>query len=652
VKAIEVLRRDYFQPDEPETAIECALVRERYLALRPQIPIIYLLAVIALCGLQFAIEEKLVLGLNPPSILAGCAIVRLAQWLRRPTDEVTVNSMWRRMRQTTWLTLLVCVLICIWCLYSAQRAPQDIISVLLLGGLTAIGATFGLSSHPAAARIPLIVLALPLAAGALLSTNVQFVAAAISLAVVALLLLRVLEINNEHLEGLITSKDIIAHEQNRTGIALKDASDAATTDFLTELANRRAFMASLTAKLEGARSGCGFALALIDLDRFKLINDSFGHTTGDELLRIVARRLMEAAPDRAHVARLGGDEFAVLLPDINEVAATRLAGDRIVSLLNGPAAFNDSQFTISGCCGLTIVQTAHSETTSSVLAQADIALYHAKRNGSGQLAMFEPQMDAPRKRRAQIGRALQAPATFSGIDLAFQPIVNLRSGRVLAYEALARWTHHELGNIEPADFIPVAEQLNLIGALSGNLLKKAACEAVRWPEPIKLSFNLSAVQLCSASSAQTIITETRRAGLDPERLQVEVTETALLGDFGKARENLHALKAEGVTIVLDDFGAGYSSISYLKEIQFDLIKLDGSLIASSNDTVERQRLLGAVIGLCNGMQVPCVAEHIEEKEQARMLLELGCELGQGYWLQKPMPGAAMRQVTHVGICSK
>ncbi len=649
MKALEVIRRDYLKAKEPTTTIESALVRERYLTLQRQIPIIYLLAVVAVCGLQFTIEGYLAVGLNPPTVLAGCAVFRLFQWLRRPAGELSINAMWRRLQQTTWLTLVICFSICLWCLYSAQRDTGSLISILLFAGLTALGAAFGLSSHPSAARIPLVVVALPLSAAALLSSDLQFVAAAVSLAVVALLLLRLVEINSRNFDGLITSRVIINREQKRTELALSAASTAATTDFLTSLPNRRAFVAALATKLDEARAKpkSGFALALVDLDRFKFTNDSFGHSTGDQMLRTVAARLTQAVPEKVLVARLGGDEFAIILPDLNELDAAKLAGDRVMALLNGPVEIDGSQFIISACCGLTLVSFENPQTSSSVLAHADIALYHAKTSGSGQLAVFKPEMEAPRKRRAQIERALQLPSAFANIDLVFQPIVELRTGRVSAHEALARWTEPQLGSIEPADFIPVAEQLNLIRPLSGHLFEKALFEAIHWPEPIKLSFNLSAIELCSTSSAQLILKAMRDSGFDPTRLQVEVTETALLGDFATARKNLHALKLAGVLIILDDFGAGYASISYLKEIQFDLIKLDGSLIASSRDTLERQRLLAALLGFCRAMQIPCVAEHVESEEQFEMLLGLGCEFGQGYWLAKPTHGAAVHHVTHM-----
>lgn len=200
--------------------------------------------------------------------------------------------------------------------------------------------------------------------------------------------------------------------------------------------------------------------------------------------------------------------------------------------------------------------------------------------------------------------------------------------------------------MSPAEFVPIAEHLNVIGGLSDMLLEKALAEALLWQSSVRLSFNLSAVQLCSEKSAEAILDKLQNAGFAASRLQVEVTETALLADFDKARENLQRLRSNGVTIVLDDFGAGYASIAYLREMQFDQIKLDGSLITAAQDCPERQRLLAAVIGLCQALNLQAVAEHIETEEQLKLLLTMGCALGQGYWLHRPMSAPAARKLSY------
>ena len=263
-------------------------------------------------------------------------------------------------------------------------------------------------------------------------------------------------------------------------------------------------------------------------------------------------------------------------------------------------------------------------------------MHAAKQRGRGEVSVFHPALEAARKRRSNIANALKAPRAVDEIGLVFQPVYELATMRLLAFEALARWKHDTLGDVSPADFVPIAEQLNLIEPINDNLLIKAMHAARHWPKSVRLSVNLSAIQLCSPSSARELIGKLAEAGLSPARLSVEVTETALLIDFETARSNLAVLKAEGIRIILDDFGAGFASIAYLREIRFDTIKLDGSLISPIADSVASRRLLEGVLQLCSALGTPCVAEHIEAEEQLFLLRKLKCASGQGFLLSPPL----------------
>jgi EAL domain-containing protein (putative c-di-GMP-specific phosphodiesterase class I) len=245
-------------------------------------------------------------------------------------------------------------------------------------------------------------------------------------------------------------------------------------------------------------------------------------------------------------------------------------------------------------------------------------------------------MEAPRRRRTAIERALLSPGIDNDFRMVFQPIFDLKSGRAVAHEALARWTDPELGPIPPSEFVPIAEHLNLIDQINQRLMALAFEEARQWPAEVKLSFNLSAIQICSAGSARSVLHALAQARLGPDRLQIEVTETALLGDFERARKNLAELREAGVTIVLDDFGAGYASIGYLRELRFDQIKLDGGLVTAAQHSADGRRLLRAVIGLCENLGVSSIAEHVESEELLKLVVELGCSGGQGHWLSAPV----------------
>jgi predicted signal transduction protein with EAL and GGDEF domain len=283
---------------------------------------------------------------------------------------------------------------------------------------------------------------------------------------------------------------------------------------------------------------------------------------------------------------------------------------------------------------------------TQALIRGDTALYRAKQNGRAGVAVFSPEMEEMRLRRTRIEQALRLADTRGRIDLRFQPIRDLATGQLRAFEALARWSDEELGEVSPGEFIPIAEQIGVIADLSDGLLARAAGEAGSWPDTVRLSFNLSAVQLCTLGSAESILAILAASGMSPERLQVEVTETALLADFSVARDNLHTLRMAGARILLDDFGAGHASISYLREMQFDGIKLDGALVAWVSDGLRNRRLLKGVLELCASLGLPCVAEHIETEDQLALLRELGCRDGQGFLLSPPLdPDAAASLAT-------
>ena len=315
------------------------------------------------------------------------------------------------------------------------------------------------------------------------------------------------------------------------------------------------------------------------------------------------------------------------------------AGTAVCAALQEPFLVDGREFRISGSCGVTLLKKGDCD-VEEALIRADTALYRAKEGGRSGIAVFSREMHEIHSRRVLVEKALRLPETLDRIGLVFQPITDLATGELKALEALARWHDDTLGRIPPDQFIPIAEQINLIELISDKLLAQAAAEAARWASAIRLSFNVSAVQLCTTGSAGRILALLERAGLEPGRLQVEVTETALLADFEVARENLQALRGAGARIVLDDFGAGHASISYLREMQFDGVKLDGALIASVAESLRSRRLLKGVLDLCAALGLPSVAEHIETDEQLRLLRELGCREGQGFLLSPPLHAEA------------
>ena len=635
----ELIRR--FLEVDLATASGRAIAEERYASLRRQVPIVYLLGFVNLAGMEMATVGRLAPGFNLPTFIAFCGLVRLSQWYgasRKPKHDEMV----RRMAQTVLFAAIVCIAVCARCVHLLMTGDTaSHMAVMLFGGLTAIGVSYGLTALPAAGRIPLVLIILPVSATAALSGDAQFAWAGFGLVVVSALTMRLLSMHNLHLTDLIRSRSTIEHQQILAECAHQEAVVAATTDFLTGLPNRRAFVAAIESAI-ASKEGKAFALGLLDLNRFKAINDTFGHDAGDQLLQRVAERLLAEAGGSGIVARLGGDEFGILLPGVHSARDARTAGAQILKVVNRPVTINNREFEVSASCGLALSQDTDQASPSRIMADADLALYQAKDSASAHLAIFERRMEAPRRRRLQIERALRVPGVENALHLVFQPIVDLNSGRIIAHEALARWTDPELGPVAPSEFMPIAEQLNLIDGINSHLMALAFEQARAWPTEIKLSFNLSALQLCSSGFAAKVLDELGKAGIETARLQVEVTETALLADFERARHNLTTLSKAGVTIVLDDFGAGYASIGYLRELRFDQIKLDGALVTAAQDSTDGRRLLGAVIGLCEMLGVSSVAEHIESEELLNLVMRLGCRAGQGFWLHRPVAAQSLQ----------
>ena len=613
-----------------------AAVEERYSTLRKQIPIIYLLALVNVFGLQIQTAGNVEFGLNVPTAFALCAAIRLWQWLHVPVD-ISSEAKLRTLRQTDIAAVVICTVICVWFLrFLMADDPTQRMAVLLFGGFTATGIAYGLSSSPFSSRVPLVLIALPLIVVGLWSTSWKFFGATMSIAIGSILVWRMLSVQNRHFADLMDSRSAILDEQRAAEEARHDAVSEATTDYLTGLRNRRAFITAIENEI--ASNSAGFAVAILDLDRFKWTNDTFGHATGDKLLKIVGKRLALAAGQDAIVARMGGDEFAVLFKTARSAIEAKTAGLELLLKVNRPAKIDRRPFPISACLGVGVSRERSDRSPSRVLADADMALYEAKSHSTGRLAVFEPRMEIPLKRRAHIERAIRSPQFLADLRVVYQPIIDLKTGFIVSAEALARWTDKSLGEVSPAEFVPIAEQLSLIGAISDHVLAKAFREASNWAKSIRLSVNLSAVQLSEPGFAEDLLIRLATESFPPPRLEVEVTETALLSDFVSARKNLATLSAAGIRIVLDDFGSGFASVGYLREIQFDQIKLDGSLVTAAKESQDGERLLRGVIGLCKALNVATVAEHIETEEQYNLLFRIGCDAGQGFWFQSPTSG--------------
>jgi diguanylate cyclase (GGDEF)-like protein len=409
----------------------------------------------------------------------------------------------------------------------------------------------------------------------------------------------------------------------------------ARTDVVTGLLNRAGLNHHLVERLMMLPPGENLALFWLDLDRFKEVNDTLGHQTGDRLLLQVGERLCKLAPEGASVGRFGGDEFIVAFEAKDRREVEELAMS-IRDEINRPMRIDDSRLEITGSMGIAILP-EDGEDIDTLMQSADLALYHAKVNGRNQVSFFETSMTRDLVRRKEIEAELRLALQRNELSIYFQPIVDLETSRIRSFEALVRWFHPEKGELRPDEFIPVAEECGAIITLGNWITAQAAKAAAQWPEDVTLAVNLSPLQIKAPGAALGILAALREAGLPPERLELEITETVLLDHSQNTENFMTELAAAGVRFALDDFGTGYSSLAYLHKYAFSKIKVDRSFVSGVNVGKKSDAIIRAVSGMGATLGMSIVAEGLETIEQVQAVREAGCTLGQGYYFSRAVP---------------
>jgi diguanylate cyclase (GGDEF)-like protein len=403
------------------------------------------------------------------------------------------------------------------------------------------------------------------------------------------------------------------------------------TDRLTGIGNRRRIVTKTDALLERLRDDpVPFAVCLIDLDGFKPLNDYFGRDAGDQILCQVAQRLKTAVPEGAVAARMQGDRYGVLFPTLYTEKACAEMGDLLVDIMAAPFDLGEHSARLSATVGFSMFSDPH-ESVDTLFQKAESAVYSVKKEAGGKALVFSQKMQEAIQHKLRMEQALRLAIASDAIEPHYQPIIDLASGKTIGFEALARWTDDELGFVSPADFIPLAEERGLIVPLTKALLGKAAKAACDWPEDVFLSFNLSPAQLIDPQTVATVLKILSKAGLPTERVELEITETSMMANPALAAQIINELRASSIRISLDDFGTGQSSLGRLREFEFDKLKIDRAFVSTMLDDGPTGHIVKAILSMCDGMQIKVVAEGIEEKAQADMLIRQGCEAGQG-WL--------------------
>jgi diguanylate cyclase (GGDEF)-like protein/PAS domain S-box-containing protein len=416
-------------------------------------------------------------------------------------------------------------------------------------------------------------------------------------------------------------------------------------DALTGLPNRLQLMDDLAAALKQAQAtGTQCAMLLVDLDRFKTINDSLGHVAGDHLLQQVSRSFETVISEEMTAGRLGGDEFAIVVPQAESREELEQLCLALISALQGPFLYREQRLFVGASVGVAYGP-CDGDSVEELIRNADLALYRAKAGSGNDIRFYEPGLHARAEERRKLELALRNAMDAGEFTLAYQPVVAAQSGEITSCEALLRWHNPELGDVPPAKFIPIAEETGMLGRIGEWVLRRACKEASFWPEDVGVAVNVSPRQLRDPGFIVTLVSALTQAGLDPSRLELEVTESVFLELTGTTQKVLQQIQSLGVKLAMDDFGTGYSSLGYLRRAHFDTLKIDQSFVqAISANDAESTAIIRAVVALAGSLGLKTVAEGVATSEQLAIVRALGCDKIQGYIFSRPISADTVREI--------
>ncbi len=613
------------------------LRQAQYQRLRGQIPFLYLLLAVNAFALAFTHRHVAppVLTLWIPAGLILACLVRMAMWLR-PVDVARYDTVWieRQLKRTTVLAMLLSVAFVAWALALGPYGgayQQGHIAIFV--AVTVLGVIFCLTHHPTAARLVCSAVIGTFLITCLAVGTEVVIAVAINIALVTAVLLKILHDSFDAFVKLEASKNALLAERRQAQQLGEENARLAATDVLTGLPNRRYFLSVLERTLEQAQPDQPFSIGLLDLDRFKPVNDTYGHAQGDRLLQALGDRIRALCPPGATVARLGGDEFGLLVPGAPAEAETLC--DALRDAIRRPVSIGDISVAVGCSAGIATFPDAGTD-AHMLFDRADFALYHAKRHGRGGMVRFSDALETLIRSEQALDATLQTARLEDELSVLFQPVMDRVGGRPFGIEALARWTSPRLGAVSPEMLIAAAERTGMTRAVTLTLFDKVLAAMARLPADMRVAFNLSALDLCDGRTIGELAQRIEAAGIRPARLMFEITETSLVSDMVTARAALERLRRGGARIALDDFGTGYSSLAALHQLPIDMVKVDRSFAARLNDAAGR-RLLSGIRGLADALAIDCVLEGVETEAQLLAAQRIGFTLVQGFFLARPMP---------------
>ncbi|MGJ8569529.1 MAG: putative bifunctional diguanylate cyclase/phosphodiesterase [Hoeflea sp.] len=609
------------------------LLKAQFEVFSNQVPLMYSIVLVNAWALSFIFmsEAPAWLSVWIPGGLSLICFARLAGWLRSRHIVPSPEAARKALTRTNQFSFVLTVALSAWALalfpYGDQYARGNIAFFIAITGL---GVIICLQQLPSAAFIVAIVINAAFVTYFSFVGITSFVVMAVNLALVSVVLLLVVTVQFRHFSGAVSARA-------KLETANRENARLANLDSLTGLPNRRQFFAHLnsTFSLPGDKR---LAVGIIDLDGFKPVNDLYGHTVGDCLLIEVGRRLSELVDGTTHISRLGGDEFALTVTDCPEDAALLLLGEKICAALRTPFVLSEATVQVSGSIGFSVYPQLAGD-VHQLYERADYALYQGKRTNRGHAMLFSSEHVIAIEQNHRLEQVLSRADLDTELTVYFQPIVDIQREETVAFEALARWNSPELGKVSPADFIPVAERIGLISVLTCSLLKKALAAACSWPDDIGLSFNLSTHDISSSDGVATIVGIILSSGIDPRRLDLEITETAMMYDFCQAKSSIEIFKVLGCGIALDDFGTGYSSLSQLHALPLTKLKIDRSFVSELHKNPASYKIVKSLLALSHDMGLGCVIEGVETLEELDALKKLGGGFVQGYFYSPPVSEA-------------
>ncbi len=631
------LRKGFsIEKDKPQ------LLTAQFKAFSKQLPLMYVILLInswILSATHMSSAPRW-LTLDYPIVLTVICIIRFSFWFRTRKHEPSLASTMHALNRTTLIAGPISLSFTIWAImlfpYGDAYAQSHVAFYM---GITVIGCIFCLMHLRPAALITAAVVNISFIIFFASTGKPTFIATAINVGLVSGIMLMILHVYYRDFTRLVEAQaqaEALSNENMRL----------ANIDSLTMLPNRRKFFSELYAScMQAEQDGNRFAVGILDLDGFKPVNDLYGHSVGDKLLFAVGQRLLKLCDEDTHLARLGGDEFAIIITREMDDQALLLFGTQLCESLRRPFMVADTLIQIAASMGLVTYPDMAGNATD-LFEHADYALYHGKRNHRSMVTVFSTSHRNMIHLDASIEQALRKADFSEELEVYFQPIVDITTEKIIAFEALARWINPVLGPVSPTQFIPVAERTGIINQQTRILLEKALTAAAKWPAHIRLSFNLSAHDLSSPDIVQRIVQIIKQSKFNPRQLDMEITETAVMHDIEQAKWATEQIRKLGCGITLDDFGTGHSSLSQLHALSLSKIKIDRSFVTNIEKNPASLKIVKSLLALSRDMELDCIIEGVETTEEMAVIKEIGGSMVQGYLYSKPMPASGTEQWLH------